>query len=575
MVALCLSLATLAQTDPMGDPFNHVTPTWNEAIGLFQALSEEHPAVHMTTIGTTDVGRPLHAVVVGLPGESPMGIEGLQSAKQKHPERLRVLVNNAIHPGEPCGVDASLAHVRSLLANPERMENAIWVYIPMFNIGGGLQRNCCSRANQNGPDEYGFRGNARNLDLNRDFVKADSRNAMAMVELLAAFDPDLFVDTHTTNGADYPQTMTLISTQPDKAGEVIGPFLRETVEPFLYAEMAAKENPMVPYVYSYKQIPDSGIIGFLETPRYSTGYAVLHGTLGFVSEAHMLKPYPDRVAATLDFFECIETLIDVHGAEIQAVRAAERQRWRTAESLPVRWSRDPKRFTPLTFEGYRAVYEPSEITGAERLRYDRSEVWQADIPFYNHYNATHFAQIPEAWILPQAWREVHERLAAAGVTFERLDRDTILHVEVTRIVDFQAPRLPYEGHFPLSIDAVTSATEPVRLFAGDWVIRRENNPVRLLAELLDPMAHDAFLVWNFFDSTLQQKEYYSAYVFEDEAKSLLDNDPDLRQRFDIAVARDSTLAASPSNQIRWLYEQSNHFEGVGGVVNMYPVFKIY
>jgi hypothetical protein len=116
--------------------------------------------------------------------------------------------------------------------------------------------------------------------------------------------------------------------------------------------------------------------------------------------------------------------------------------------------------------------------------------------------------------------------------------------------------------------------EPVRLFAGDWVIPRANTPVRLLAELLDPMGHDAFLVWNFFDSTLQQKEYYSAYVFEDEAQTLLNTDPALRRSFRAALRSDSSLLASPSNQIRWLYEHSDHFEGAGGVVNMYPVYKV-
>lgn len=563
-----------AQSDPEGLPNNDVTPTWQETIDLFKRLADSHPDVHLITIGSTDVGRPLHAVIAGLEGPVGPGMTSIAGIADRQPEKTRILINNAIHPGEPCGVDASLAHLRRLIAAPERMEKSVWLYIPMYNVGGGLQRNCCSRANQNGPEEYGFRGNARNLDLNRDFVKADSRNARTFIELLAAFDPDVFVDTHTTNGADYPATMTLITSQQDKAGPILGPFLRQTIDPFLYAEMEARDNAMVPYVFSYKQTPDSGLIGFLETPRYSTGYAMLLGTLGFVSEAHMLKPFPDRVQATLDFLEAIETLADVHGPDIKIKRAEEKARWQSAERLPVRWTRQEETFTPLQFSGYKAVFETSSITGGERLRYDRTETWTADIPFYNHYEATSFADIPNQWILPQAWHEVHDRLAAAGVQFERIPADTIMMVEVTRIVNYRAPRTPYEGHFPLTIDSITAAMEPVRLFAGDWIIPRANNPVRLLAELLDPMGHDAFLVWNFFDSTLQQKEYYSAYVFEDEAQTLLNTDPALRRSFRAALRSDSSLLASPSNQIRWLYEHSDHFEGAGGVVNMYPVYKV-
>ena len=569
---LLISVASTAQSDPEGLTDNNFTPTWEEAIALFDEVAESSPAIHITVIGQTDVGRPLHAVVAGLESFSGEGLDAIRSAVADSPDRLRILVNNAIHPGEPCGVDASLAHLRELAGNPARLQGAIWVYIPMFNVGGGLQRNCCSRANQSGPAEYGFRGNARNLDLNRDFVKADSRNVQAFNALLTAFDPDLFVDTHTTNGADYQATMTLITTQPDKAGPVMGPLIRGVINPFLYNDMEQKGDPMVPYVNSVATVPDSGIVGFLETPRYSTGYAALLGTIGFVSEAHMLKPFPERVASTLRFLESIEALGAEHGEEIRTARDEEKARWRAAEKLPVRWARTPQADS-VYFRGFQAEFMPSGITGGERLRYNRDKPWADSIAFFDHFEPSHFATIPEAWILPQAWHEVHDRLALAGVVFRTIPRDTVLTLNVTRITDFSAPRRPYEGHFPLTIREVKEAPEAVRLFAGDHVILANENPVRLCAELLDPMAHDAYLVWNFFDSALQQKEYYSAYVFEDEAQTLLNSDPNLRRDFRQALRNDSALRATPSAQIQWLYEHSNHFEGAGGVVNLYPVYK--
>lgn len=569
---LLVSIIGRPQSDPQGLMENNFTPTWEEAIALFQAVADSTPEIHMTTIGRTDVGRPLHAVIAGIADFSGEGLEAIEAAISRNPNRLRILVNNAIHPGEPCGVDASLAHLRGLAAEPARLKEAIWIYIPMFNVGGGLQRNCCSRANQSGPAEYGFRGNARNLDLNRDFVKADSRNVLAFNALLTAFDPDLFVDTHTTNGADYQATMTLITTQPDKAGPVLGPLIRDVINPHLFNSMEQKDDPMVPYVNSYRSIPDSGIVGFLETPRYSTGYAALHGTIGFVSEAHMLKPFAERVASTLRFLESIESLAREHSSEIRSAREEERERWHSVSELPVRWKRNDA-VDSIFFRGYKAEFMPSGITGGERLRYDRSQPWADSIPFFDHFEATHFASIPEAWILPQAWHEVHDRLALAGVNFRTIPQDTILTLDVTRISDFSAPRRPYEGHFPLTIREVKEAPEAVRLFAGDHVILARENPVRLCAELLDPMAHDAYLAWNFFDSALQQKEYYSAYVFEDEAQTLLNSDPDLRRDFRQALRNDSALRATPSAQIQWLYEHSDHFEGAGGVVNMYPVYK--
>ena len=240
---------------------------------------------------------------------------------------VRVLVNNAIHPGEPCGVNASLALAASWLAQPDHeghpLRSASWVIVPQYNVGGASRRNCCTRANQNGPEAYGFRGNAANLDLNRDFVKMDSRNAEAFVSLFHDVDPDVFVDTHTSNGADYPYTMTLIATQADKAGPVLGPFLRDVMEPALYAGMKEAHGPMVPYVYSLGETPEEGILSFLETPRYSTGYTTLFGTLGFTTEAHMLKSFPARVQATHAFLEVLSTWIQNHGAEVKDVRRQE------------------------------------------------------------------------------------------------------------------------------------------------------------------------------------------------------------------------------------------------------------
>lgn len=331
---LLVTILGTTQSDPEGLLENNFTPTWEETIQLFQAVADLTPGIHMTAIGMTDVGRPLHAVIAGVSEFSGEGLAAIQAAVSRHPDRLRILVNNAIHPGEPCGVDASLAHLRGLAAEPDRLKETVWVYIPMFNVGGGLQRNCCSRANQSGPAEYGFRGNARNLDLNRDFVKADSRNVQAFNALLTAFDPDLFVDTHTTNGADYQATMTLITTQPDKAGPVLGPLIRDVVNPFLYHSMEQTGDPMVPYVNSLRSIPDSGLVGFLETPRYSTGYAALNGTIGFVSEAHMLKPFPERVASTLRFLESIESLAHAHGQTIRHAREEEKERWYQVSEVP-------------------------------------------------------------------------------------------------------------------------------------------------------------------------------------------------------------------------------------------------
>lgn len=555
----------------------NVTPTWHQAVEMCQSLAATDARVTLHEVGMSDVGRPIHALVVTEHQAAlKSGASGVEAVRQRlangGSDKVKVLVNNAIHPGEPCGVNASLALVQTWLSLPaddnHPLATSSWVFIPQYNVGGASRRNCCTRANQDGPERYGFRGNAANLDLNRDFIKMDSRNAEAFVALFRGMDPDVFVDTHTSNGADYPYTMTLITSQENKAGPVLGPYLREKMTPALNERMQARGWPMVPYVYSKGQTPDQGIVGFLETPRYSTGYASLWGTLGFTTEAHMLKPFADRVQSTLVFMEELASWLAESANEVKAVRRAERQRVAEARTLPVRWALSKTQEDSIVFSGFEAQKVWSPVTGGTRLRYNRDSVWTRAIPFANHYEVVAESNVPRHWVLPQAWRRAQARLAANGVVMTQVASDTVVLANVTTVESFHSAMKPYEGHHPLTVDSVSSTVLPVQLYAGDWLIPSDQEAKRYLVEVLDPMAHDALLVWNFFDAALQRKEYYSGYVFEDTAEEMLDADPALRARFKAAQSDHPEWAENPGLTLRWLYEESPHNEGT---VNRYPV----
>ena len=560
---------------------NH-TPTWEDAVEMAEALAASDSRANLLQIGWSDVGRPIHALVLTgsraevLEGRNGVeaGIQALTAWSKHRPQgQALVLVNNAIHPGEPCGVNASFALASEWLQTTTTLNhplsNTSWVLVPQYNVGGASRRNCCTRANQNGPVSYGFRGNAANLDLNRDFIKMDSQNAEAFVSMFRAIDPDVFVDTHTSNGADHPYTMTLITTQADKAGPVVGPFLRNQLEPALFAGMEDRGWPMAPYVYSLGSTPDDGIMGFLETPKYSTGYATLFGTLGFTTEAHMLKPFSDRVQSTHAFLDVLAQWVHGHVDLLLDIRDAERERIAAARSLPVRWELSTQRDS-LEFEGYTARREWSPVTKGVRLVYDRNEVWRNTIPFANRYVTTAVERVPEAWVVPQAWRQVVKRLQSNKVNMEAVPRDTVMLLEVSWIETFTSSSRPYEGHHPISVDSVRSEVQPVQLYRGDWVIPSDQPSKRYLAEVLSPWGHDAFLHWNFFDAALQQKEYFSSYVFEDLAADLLANDDALRTAFEVAQARHPEWTDSPRSALQWVYENSPHHEGTA---NQYPVFR--
>jgi hypothetical protein len=578
-ILLSCSTASVAQSMALGsDPQvaleNNVTPTWSEAIAAFQELANAHDEVNLIEVGISDVGRPIHAFVFSPNAANIHNLEALKLTRNSSMDRLCMLVNNAIHPGEPCGVDASIGWMREVLENKKMKSSYLdmmdVVIIPMYNVGGALNRNCCSRTNQDGPDYYGFRGNSRNLDLNRDFIKMDSRNAKAFVQLFHAVKPDIFIDTHTTNGADYSYRMTLITTQVDKAGPVIGPFLKNVFEPQLYARMEQRGEPMIPYVNLQNEVPENGIVGFLETPRYSTGYTTLFSTLGFTAEAHMLKPFPERVEATRLLLQEMGLLGMKMSDEIMQIRKEEQSRLAVAQKLPVRWDLNYADSTALLFKGYAARREISPITKSTRLRYDHSEVWQDTIPYWNAYKTRFETVLPEFYCIPQAWHEVVDRLAWNGIEMTALPRDTVMTLRVDYIESFDSSNKPYEGHHMNRTDSIREVTESVQLFAGDWIIATAQDGIRFLAETLDPRAHDSYFTWNFFDSALQQKEHFSSYVFEETAYDLLQNDAGLAADFATQKERFPEKMSQPRAQLDWLYKQSIHFEGT---VNRYPVFR--
>lgn len=561
-----LFCATFLSTAQEETPFKgNTSVTYDEAIAQYQRMAQTHQGTFLMEYGKTDVGRPLHLFVINKGGD--------QDPNEFDNSKSVLFINNGIHPGEPCGVDASLKLAMNLLNGGERynklLDSTIVCIVPMYNVGGSLNRGCCVRANQNGPEEYGFRGNARNLDLNRDFIKADSRNAQSFFRMFQDMQPEVFIDTHTSNGADYQYVMTMISTQPDKASEEIGSYIRNEMSPALFATMNERGWGMTPYVFTLNKIPDNGIKDFLETPRFSTGYAALFNTIGFTSETHMLKPFAQRVESTYQFLLASLDYMYAHNTELIQQKERADKAVADQKTFELNWELDTTSFRKIPFNGFAATYEKSKVTSADRLKYDRSQPQTINIKYYDTYQATETAAAPAFYVVPQAWREVVDRLKWNGVELTQLKKDSIAQMRVYYIDDYEAGRV-YEGHRYTKATVVREVVEEVQLFKGDYLVEVNQTANRYIVETLEPKGVDSFFSWNFFDSVLQQKEWYSDYVFEDSAAEMLENDPALKKEFEQAKKEDKELADSPRAQLYWLYKKSIFFEGT---VNRYPIFK--
>lgn len=542
------------------------TFTYEAGIRFCEQLDSISPYIFLFTYGNTDAGKPLHLLV-------------FDADKNFNPETNKevLLINNAIHPGEPDGVEASLMILRDLVYDADlrtKYAGVRLLVIPFYNIDGALNRSSHSRANQLGPDEYGFRGSGKNLDLNRDFIKADALNTFAFYLIFHTWNPHVFVDTHVSNGADYPYTMTLIHTQEEKYGDHCATLLKTRFIPELYARMKAGGEEMIPYVNVHGEAPDSGFTAFMETPRFSNGYTSLFDCFSFVSETHMLKPYPQRVKATKLF---LEHLILVTG-ELKPSAAINKDRLARnvytskliSYAIPYEW--EPSGICDsLWFNGFKATYKPSAVSGFPRLYYDREQAFEKFIPYCDDFKVKSSGQAVRAYIIPKAWQEVLERLAANGVKIDTLKSDSLAEVLEARIESFETSNVAYEGHYFHSHTKVIWTKRKMVFREGDYLIYPDPKTETFLANVLQPEAPDSYFNWNFFDAILQQKEWFSDYVFEDIAAELLQSDPELKKKLEAQKAKDPVFAASSFQQLYFVYRNSPYFEQG---YRRYPVYLI-
>jgi hypothetical protein len=554
-----------AQLTPFEQHTNkNYSATYSEIINYYQKLVKGKDRVKLINYGMTDIGKPLSLIVLS----RDKVFDPVQIKKQ---HKTVILINNGIHPGEPEGIDASMMLVRDMLKKKSLPKNLVICIIAVYNIDGCMNRGV-SRITQNGPEAYGFRGNYRNLDLNRDFIKADSRNALAFMQILNTWQPQVFVDNHTSDGADYQYTMTLIETQKDKQNPILSKYTTNTLTPELYRRMKKSHFEMVPYVESMRGGGlDSGIVGYLETPRYSTGYTVQHNIISYVTETHMLKPFAPRVYATYDFMQNLFDICERDAALIRNLQQQADEQVKQQKTFALNWRLDATTYDTISFHGYQAAHKPSDVSGVSRLYYDRTKPYTRTIRYFNNYVVTTTVDKPVAYIIPQAWGKVIDLFKLNKVAMKQLSHDTTLNLQVYYIGDMRTPTRPYEGHYPHSNVQLKPTDMAIKFYAGDYVVYTNQAINRYIVETLEPQGGDSFFAWNFFDSMLSEKEHFSDYVFEDIAADLLKKDPALKQKLDEQSAKDPNFIKNANAQLEFIYLNSPYHEKT---FNRYPVGRL-
>jgi hypothetical protein len=540
------------------------TSTYHEVIDYWNNLAKQYSQIHIQEVGETDSGHPLHLITYD--PDSRFNFDELRAKKRI------LLINNGIHPGESDGIDATMMLFRDLVNGKiEPPKQTILAAIAIYNVGGSLNRNSGTRANQNGPEAYGFRGNAQNYDLNRDFIKSDTKNAQAFAEVFHMVKPDVFIDNHVSNGADYQYTLTHLFTQHNKLQGALGNYLETTIRPKLEEKLMRNDWIITPYVNVFGTTPDNGFSQFMDYPRYSSGYTTLFNTLGMMVETHMLKPYKPRVEGTYELMQQMIRLIDEEHETIAQLRNKAWKDILAQDSYPINWTVDSTQHSILNFKGYEAEYPISEITGKKRLKYNRNRPFEKEVRYNNYFVPTESVKIPKGYIVPQGWHKVVELLKLNAIEMQPLKKDSTITVASYRIADYKTRQRAYEGHYPHYNTKLTTTNQTLIFRKGDYIIPINQEGVRYLLETLEPTAPDSFFNWNFFDTILQQKEHFSAYVFEDTAATILEANPTLKAEFEAKKQSDVNFESNWYQQLNWIYQHSNHYEKAH---LQYPIYRL-
>jgi hypothetical protein len=558
----------LAQYETYTEQYDYRrTPNYDQTMDYLRLLERNSRTLRIGQFGTTPLGRPMHYVVISNDRAfSPMAAQ--RSGK------LVVLIQNGIHSGEIEGKDACLALMRDLAVldlRSDLLEHVILVVIPVLNIDGHEMMSPYNRINQNGPEEMGFRATSQNYNLNRDYLKLDAPEMRDLVRLWNDWDPDFFIDNHVTNGADHQYAVTYTITRHDNTAPQISAWGNDVFVPVVTQKMADAGEPIFPYVITMGRPLREGIIDFVESPRFSTGYAAARNRPGLLVEMHMLKDYDRRVHANYKMMVAVLELLNEQPASLHTAN-------HLADSLTVlgmtgnvglRFTRSPEPDS-VDFLGYEYDMAHSDITDGDWIRYDTTRPVTMRLPYFNRMIRTVEVEAPWAYLIPPQWTNVIERLRLHQVDMKRLEEPRTLNVSSYRFDNVSWQRESFEGHHLVTCSTYATLRD-VTYPVGTVVVPLAQRNARLIMNALEPEAPDAFFKWGFFDTMLEQKEYSEHYASEKLAARMLQTDAGLKREYEAKVASDSAFAADPGARWDFFYERSPFLEPT---LNVYPVGRL-
>ena len=546
------------------------TPRYDETINYCQRLADASSQIYYTTYGVSPQGRLLPLLIIDKKGrKTPREV--------RKSDNIVFLIQAGIHSGEIDGKDAGLMLVRDIAISGKLahlIDHVTILFMPIFNVDGHERFSAYNRVNQNGPEEMGWRVTAQNLNLNRDYLKADTPEMQSWLKLYNEWLPEFFADCHVTDGADYQYVLTYKIEQHGILDSTLIRWVETGYLPPVKQAMQESGFPIIEYV-TFRRAHDveSGMTTWATPPRLSDGYTAIHNRPGLLIETHMFKDYKSRVSAT---YQMLKHTLEILNKEYKTLnRLVVRADSLTAApsfrqkpfTLTYKHSKDS---TMIDFLGYEYEKTKSDITGGDWYRFFRDKPKTYRIPFFNKMEPDIQVSLPEAYIVPAEWQTVIERIKLHGVEYYELKQPMKLKVHTYKFKNARWQEKPYEGRHPVRFDM--EAIDFERVYpAGSLLLDMNQRAAKVIANMLEPKAGDSFVYWGFFDAVFEQKEYVESYVLEEQARLMLAADPRLKKEYLTKMKSDSAFAANPRAIRQWFYEKSPYWDRFKDV---YPVGRI-
>jgi len=549
----------------------NITPSYTETMEFCKLLASSSEIISFNSIGKSAMGLEIPLLIADRDGFSDP--EDIRAAN-----RGILLILACNHSGETDGKDAGLLLFRDIASSDREslklLKNFSIIFIPIFNVDGHERFGPYTRINQNGPLEAGWRTTAQNLNLNRDFLKAETPEMQHFLKFYQHWYPDFSIDCHTTNGADYQYVVTYAIETGPQTDQGIAQWSANEYLPYIEHQMTADNYPIFPYISFRKwHDPREAILHRPSPAIISNGYFAATNRPGLLIETHMLKPYRTRVESTLSMIRHTLVFLNQEYNHLQMLIKNTDKSMLSGEfrkgPFPLAVGLSPDSVL-INFSGVRFVADSSELSGGIWFRYfpDEPEIWERS--FFSTPEITKSILLPSAYIIPPQWSHLAQRLKLHGVIMQKTEHEQPFQVETILFENVSFETKPYEGCMRPKYN-ITTITKEKTYPAGSFIVPLNQKAGRVVALLLEPESIGSFAAWGYFNTIFEQKEYSEMYVMEKIARQMLDDDPSLLGLFETEKAENPAFFSNQWNLLLWFYQRTPWFDQQ---LNVYPVGRL-